>query len=101
MADLQIPAKPGPHLHPSTTPTPAADTRPSFRDLAKHHARAASVLLQDVTDMLNDDAPGTTDELLELTSAAQAHALVAIACSGVAPVARQRLIPCTTKAGAK
>lgn len=83
--------KPGPHLHPSTPVEPA---RSSFRELAKFHAREASLLLRDVTDILNDNASASTDELLELTGAAQAHAAVAQACAAIAPVARQRLTPC-------
>jgi len=94
--------EPGPHLHSIILKTPAEPARPSFRDLAKHHARAAAALLGDVDDVLNDDEPGEAshDELLELVGAAQAHALVAIACAQVAPVARQRLMPCKT-GGAK
>lgn len=84
---------PGPHLHLTTTP--ADQARPSFRDLAKHHARAAAELATDADEELARG--GAVDHLIDL---AQTHALTSIACAQVAPVARQRLMPCKT-GGAK
>lgn len=62
---------------------------PGFRELAKHHARAAAEL---ATDADNAHPQGMTDwaDLLDL---AQAHAAASLACSSVAPVARRRLDP--------
>lgn len=56
-------------------------------------------LLGEVDDILNDDGNATSDELLELIGASQAHALASIACAQIAPVARVRR-GCT-QAGAK
>lgn len=86
--------KPGPHLHSIILKTPAEPVRPSFRDLAKHHARAAAELTTEADEELARG--GAVDHLIDL---AQTHALTAIACAQVAPVACQRLMPC--KGGAK
>lgn len=74
-------------------PTPAP-LQPGFRELAKLHARLASELSVRAESVHASAA----DQLLD---AAQVHALVSIACAGVAPVARQRLIPCVSKEGSK
>lgn len=87
--------KPGPHLHSIVLKSPGVPARPSFRDLAKHHARAAAELATDADEELA--LRGVLPEAL--VDLAQTHALAALACSAVAPVARQRLMPC--KAGAK
>lgn len=76
------------------TPLAGAITKTPYRDLAKLHAREASRIL------LSAEESDSDEEQLDLLTAI-AHALTSIAASGVAPVARQRLIPCTTKAGAK
>ncbi len=86
--------KPGPHLHPAA-PTVVLD-RPSFRDLAKQHARAASELA-----FAADEAQSLGLPWESLVDLAQAHADAALACSAVAPVARQRLTPCASKAAGK
>ena len=94
--------KPGPSgLHSlvlkaaQSVPAPAP-AQPGFRELAKLHARAADHYAERATASPVGSPLGA--DLLDL---AQTHALVSIACAGVAPVARQRLIPCTGKDGAK
>lgn len=78
IAALSITSKPGPHLSPST----------SYRQLAKDHADAAARLLAGCPrDFL--DSPDT----LAAVAKAQAHALLSLAYTDMAPPARLRLLP--------
>lgn len=83
--------KPGPHLStlPSVILSDPDPVRASFRELAKTHARAASELALGA-----DEAQATNQPWENLADLAQVHALASLACSAVAPVARQRLTPC-------
>ena len=81
--------KPGPALHPAPLAPPAPAERAPYRDLAKHYARLAAMEAAAANEHALGSALGA-DRL----HTAQTYALVSLACSHVAPVARQRLIPC-------